>query len=55
MLADRVVEVPHEKSGLVQPVRRKLVKIADVDLMFQKMRIRRRAGQRGAANVLIFC
>ena len=52
--ADGIVKVADEKPQLVQPVRRKLVKIADVDFVFEKVGVGAGAGKSGAADVLIF-
>ncbi len=43
-----------EKPQLVQPVRRELVEMADVDLVLEEARVGAGAGKGGPADVLIF-
>src|ERR1700692_774042 len=52
--ADGIVIVSDEKAKLVQPVWRKLVEIADVDFMFQKVGVGDGDGKSGPSDVLIF-
>ena len=43
----------YQESQLVEPVRRELVEIANVGLMFEKMSVGRRARQCGASCTLV--
>src|SRR5215471_5780692 len=43
----------HEKSRLVQPVRRELVEVADIDFVFEEVCICRGTGQRGTPGALV--
>ena len=47
------IVVANQKPGLVQPVRRDLVEITDIDFMFEKMRVGCRAGQDRASDSLV--
>src|SRR5262249_30306791 len=50
---DRIVEVTHQQTQLIQPVRRELMQMADVDLVFEKMSIRGRGRKSGTPDILI--
>ena len=47
------IVVSHQKAQLVQPVRRKLVQVTDVNLVLEKDRVGAGRGQRGSTHALI--
>ena len=44
-----------KKPQLVQPVRRELVQMADIDFVLKKTRVGAGAGENGSTDGLIFC